>query len=274
MVKLAAALVAAFFFAFPVAPSRADCWPSASQKQCNAGVVNMYLDTGLAVPVDATHGMPVNVIGGTLTAGAITSWAGGTLGAMANYGTSPGAVLVPGFNAFITNTVATAGPGASGAALSGNPLRIALSDGTNTQNWLAAIALADGVNGNNTGATALWYWNGSTYDRARGDATNGAYVQIKSNLYPLGVSPTDRTLPSATGASQTVMAANASRHSLIVQNTGNANCGVNPTGGTAVIGGAGTLTLVPNGSYQPRVPTLSAVTAICTAGQPLYAEEN
>jgi len=33
-----------------------------------------------------------------------TSWAAGTLGAMANYGTSPGAVLVPGMNAFITNT--------------------------------------------------------------------------------------------------------------------------------------------------------------------------
>jgi hypothetical protein len=34
----------------------------------------------------------------------VAQWAGGTLGAMANYGTSPGAVLVPGVNAFITNT--------------------------------------------------------------------------------------------------------------------------------------------------------------------------
>jgi hypothetical protein len=34
----------------------------------------------------------------------VTQWAGGALGAMANYGTSPGAVLVPGVNAFITNT--------------------------------------------------------------------------------------------------------------------------------------------------------------------------
>lgn len=37
---------------------------------------------------------------------AVTNWGGGALGAMANYGTSPGAVLVPGVNAFITNTVA------------------------------------------------------------------------------------------------------------------------------------------------------------------------
>lgn len=37
---------------------------------------------------------------------ALPTWAGGTLGAMANYGTSPGAVLVPGVNAFITNAPA------------------------------------------------------------------------------------------------------------------------------------------------------------------------
>lgn len=36
----------------------------------------------------------------------IAQWAGSTLGAMANYGASPGAVLVPGVNAFITNTPA------------------------------------------------------------------------------------------------------------------------------------------------------------------------
>lgn len=69
--------------------------------------------TGAAVPASANY-IGINVAG-TLTGwtGAITnttfgatvtSWGGGTLGAMANYGTSPGAVLVPGVNAFITNT--------------------------------------------------------------------------------------------------------------------------------------------------------------------------
>lgn len=90
---------------------------------------------------------------------------------------------------------------------------------------------------------------------------------------PTGITPTDRTITSATGASQTVMSALATRKALTIQNTGSANCGVNPTGGTAAIGGAGTITLAPLGSYTPRVPTLSAVTAICTAGQPLYASE-
>lgn len=137
---------------------------------------------------------------------AITNWGGGALGAMANYGTSPGAVLTPGVNAFITNTVTVTGT---------------------------------------VGTTE-----------------------------PVGITPTDRTVTSATGSSQTMMSANASRHSLTIENTGNANCGINPTGGTAAIGGAGTITLTPLGSYSPRVPTLSAVTVICTSGQPLYGDEN
>jgi hypothetical protein len=51
--------------------------------------------------------------GGSVTQGtvpwvdSITTWATGTLGAMANYGTSPGAVLVPGVNAFVTNVAHT-----------------------------------------------------------------------------------------------------------------------------------------------------------------------
>lgn len=90
----------------------------------------------------------------------------------------------------------------------------------------------------------------------------------------VGITPTDRTITSATGSSQTLMALNASRHSVTIVNTGSANCGINPTGGTAAIGGAGTLTLYPGGAYTPRIPTLNAITAICTAAQPLYADEN
>ncbi len=91
---------------------------------------------------------------------------------------------------------------------------------------------------------------------------------------PIGISPTDHTITSASGSSQTLMNANTTRHSLMVVNTGNANCGVNPLGGTAAIGGAGTITLAPLGSYSPRVPTLTAITVICTAGQPIYADDN
>lgn len=90
----------------------------------------------------------------------------------------------------------------------------------------------------------------------------------------IGITPTDHTIASTSGSSQQIMAANATRHSITIENTGNANCGINPTGGTAVIGGAGTITLAALGSYTPRVPTLSAVNVICTAGQPIYADDN
>lgn len=123
------------------------------------------------------------------------------------------------------------------------------------------------------------YWQSGTGFNPWNPVTSGNPLPIQGTVTAtagnaVGITPTDRTVTSATGASQTVMAANATRHSLTIVNTGNANCGINPTGGTAAIGGAGTITLGPLGAYTPRIPTLSAVTAICTAAQPLYADEN
>ena len=70
---------------------------------------------------DATNGLWVNCKSGCSSSTAITSWGGGTLGAMANYGSTPGAVLVPGMNAFVTNT------NANGAATDANSAPVALS---------------------------------------------------------------------------------------------------------------------------------------------------
>ncbi len=58
---------------------------------------------------------------------AITNWAGGVLGAMANYGTSPGAVLVPGMNSFVTGAANFA---ASAAAIPASLGAIGVSDGS------------------------------------------------------------------------------------------------------------------------------------------------
>ena len=152
-----------------------------------------------------------------------------------------------------------------------NPLPVTpVSGGTDQDVNLVGINGTAPVTGSGTATGALRVelpTNGTGVIATVGTITNPLAQSV-------GITPTDRTITSATGSSQQVMAANASRHSLLIQNTGNANCGVNPTGGTAAIGGAGTLTLTPGGSYQPRIPTLSAVTVICTAGQPIYAEEN
>lgn len=99
-------------------------------------------------------------------------------------------------------------------------------------------------------------------------------VTTNAGTQAVGITPTDRTITSTSGASQQVMAANATRHSINIVNNGPGSCGVNPTGGTASIGAAGTLTLSSLGSYSPRIPTLSALTVICPASQQLYADEN
>lgn len=64
---------------------------------------------GNVANVDSNHGLLVDPAS---AAAWNTTWAGGTLGAMANYGTSPGAVLVPGMNAAITNIPAVTQSGA------------------------------------------------------------------------------------------------------------------------------------------------------------------
>lgn len=70
--------------------------------------------------LDVAGNLRVNCITGCSSSTSITGWGGGTLGAMANYGTSPGAVLVPGFNAFVTNT------NANGAAAPANSSPVTL----------------------------------------------------------------------------------------------------------------------------------------------------
>lgn len=56
----------------------------------------------------------------------ISTWASGTLGAMANYGTSPGAVLVPGVNAFVTNSPSVTGTVTANAGTNLNTSSLAL----------------------------------------------------------------------------------------------------------------------------------------------------
>jgi len=100
---------------------------------------------GGGTQVDGTHGLPVSQQGSwsvSATQGtspwvdSITTWGGGTLGAMATYGTSPGAVLVPGVNAFVTNTPPVSQSGTwtvqPGNAANTTPWLVKPNDGTNS----------------------------------------------------------------------------------------------------------------------------------------------
>jgi hypothetical protein len=67
--------------------------------------------------VDVSHGLLVDPGSAALWN---TTWAGGVLGAMANYGTSPGAVLVPGVNASVTASALPTGAATSALQTTGN----------------------------------------------------------------------------------------------------------------------------------------------------------
>ena len=81
----------------------------------------------------------------------------------------------------------------------------------------------------------------------------------------------DYSITSLTGSSQTLVGKDMSRSFIMIQNTGNANVGVNLVGGTAAIGGAATFTLVPNGSMTFNIDGVpgNAITVIGTSGQSL-----
>lgn len=86
----------------------ASCLPAFSQARvvdaCSGLGATIYPtgSNGAALIIDKTGVLCTNATGGSGSS-AITTWAGGTLGAMAAYGTSPGGVLVPGMNSYITN---------------------------------------------------------------------------------------------------------------------------------------------------------------------------
>ena len=73
------------------------------------------------------------------------------------------------------------------AAFPANGTAIGLSDGTNMKAWLTALIQAKtAVNGNNMGSVANWLYNAgaTSFDAAPGDATNGAWVNVKTSVPP------------------------------------------------------------------------------------------
>lgn len=151
--------------------------------------------------VDST-GAAIGVTGSPLFAN-VQGWAGGTLGAMANYGTSPGAVLVPGVNAFVTNQATAAAQASTTSGQTGPLVQCAVTTSSPTYttaqtdplscdtagnmrvNIVAGlnnnVSLADALANNTTSAPVAGFnllWNGATWDRAPGTAAGGAKVNV------------------------------------------------------------------------------------------------
>lgn len=151
---------------------------------------------------------------------AITNWGGTALGAMANYGTSPGAVLVPGVNAFVTNTVTVTGT--------------VTAAGT-TSNASSGVATSS----TNTPSVAYNYaFNGTTWDQLQVDSN-------KNLLTSTGGAPTLATAQvSVTTGNISVASARTGRRAIMITNiTGTSviycgNTGVSTVTGTPVAGTA------------------------------------
>ena len=110
-----------------------------------------------------------------------------------------------------------------------------------------------------------------------------AQVDAQGNLKttPSGVTPvgggvtyTDKTITSLSGSSQTLIAANAARKSLLFKNGATA-VAVNILGGTAAIGGAGCMTFQAYESFSLTGADcpVGAITVIGTAANYIGAFE-
>lgn len=85
---------------------------------------------------------------------------------------------------------------------------------------------------------------------------------------------TDRSIANLSGASEQLMAANANRRILIVQNVGATDIAINLTGGAAAINTAGSITIGSGGSITiDNYPPTSAINIIGTLNADVTAYE-
>jgi hypothetical protein len=145
--------------------------------------------------------LQADVNGRLLTSDSITTWAGGALGAMANYGTSPGAVLVPGVNAYVTTSALP-----TGAATSTNQ-EVTLAGTTATS--------AQGVQGV-TGGVAMPTSLATLPALTAGSALIGSVTAVDSNAITnptstltsgtaTAITPTNNEIASSTVAASIVV---------------------------------------------------------------------
>jgi hypothetical protein len=145
----------------------------------------------------------------------VNTWAGSTLGAITTYGSTPGAVLVPSANVFVTNTQAAVG--------------------NNVDNVAAGASAASPV------ANYNYAFDGTTWDRVR--TVNVDPCEANAQTYATGVITTATTTrivaPSASNKTYACMfftKASAADNVAVVEGTGG-TCG---TGTAAVLGGTTT----------------------------------
>jgi hypothetical protein len=159
----------------------------------------------------------------------VVQWANSNLGAMANYGTSPGAVLVPGVNAFVTNTVTVSGT-------------ITANAGTNLN---TSALLLDAT------------FTGRINTQGQKTSAASTPVVIASDQSAVPVSGTVTTTPPANASTNVTQVAGVSLGSTAVTNYGTAPAAAAVPGVNAfvtnTVGVSGTVTTTPPANASTNV---------------------
>jgi hypothetical protein len=188
---------------------------------------NLEIETGLGTPPTSSGGGGGG--GGSVTQGTVpwsdnvTTWANGTLGAMADYGTSPGAVLVPGVNAFITNTPSVAQSGAWTVGGTGN-FTVVQPTGTNLH-----VVCDSGCSG--SGGSATFGSTFPTTGTAVGMSQGGNMVAFTGTSDSLNTNVTNTSLTVAQATAASLNATVVGTGTFAVQLSGSTN-NINNIGGT------------------------------------------
>lgn len=153
------------------------------------------------------------------------------------------------------------GGAATGAAKAGNPVRIGLSDGTNAQDWLTALILGDGVNGNNTAAVAPWVWNGTTWDRMPG-TTAGVKITVANGADVTLGAVADAAYAGSGSAS--VIAALKGIYNGVTGAIPAGAATIGNVGGTVTPAGATPITATATGTTGATTATLAGTTGKTT----------
>lgn len=160
--------------------------------QTTPGTTNGVQVNASALPAGAsTSALQASILTATPT---LTTWAGSTLGAMANYGTSPGAVLVPGVNAFVTNT------NANGQATAANSSPVVLPAAQVTADPCSLGAKINFSFGAATGTIQIVAPSGSTQVYICSIVTVGAAASVQSLVGGTGASCATGTPVAALGS--------------------------------------------------------------------------
>lgn len=167
-----------------VAGPTADGSPATSAPVLIGGTVDGSASGNVAV---------VKVDAAGLAYHAVVNWGGGALGAMANYGTSPGAILVPGVNAFVTNTVAVTSAPSSASTSGLTPVSSSALAANTVIKASAGNLYSFEVSADSTLSAAAWWIMIYNATSAPGD---GAVTPLKCYAMPSGTTAFSAAFPT------------------------------------------------------------------------------